>query len=195
MTPTNYHEIGALLRQAREQMGLSLLQASQGLHIRARYLDALEQGNLNELPGLAYTKGYLHAYAGFLGLDQKEIARRYEQVEEALPRKGFYFPEVFSKEKTPSNQVVWGGLAAAFVLYVLWWLLFSPVPLTPDVAETPPLQETRSFQMPSIMNHACLRTPSVLYPPCYKTRAVFVGVDGLYPPVSQVNSIMELAVQ
>ena len=83
---------------------------AQQLHIRVRYLDALECGRLNELPGISYTKGYLQVYANYIGLDKDEILRRFEDVEQAMGKRGFYFPQVLNKEKSPNSNIVWGSV-------------------------------------------------------------------------------------
>ncbi len=96
----HYEEIGRLLQSAREDMQLDIAEAARQMHIRPRYLEALEHGKLEKLPGLPYAKGYLQTYASFLRLDQNEILRRFEQVEALIDKRGFYFPQVFSKTKT-----------------------------------------------------------------------------------------------
>lgn len=61
--------IGQQLRQAREQRNLTLEQAAQATHIRVHYLEALERGDLSRLPSKAQGRGFLRAYAGYLGLN------------------------------------------------------------------------------------------------------------------------------
>jgi transcriptional regulator with XRE-family HTH domain len=62
-------DIGASLREAREQRGLSLEDVRKSLGFRERYLVALEEERWELLPGDAYTKGFLRTYAEFLGLN------------------------------------------------------------------------------------------------------------------------------
>jgi cytoskeletal protein RodZ len=62
-------QVGTSLRQAREAQSLSLEKVAQETHIRLRYLQALESGELSALPSNAQARGFLRAYAGFLGLD------------------------------------------------------------------------------------------------------------------------------
>ncbi len=62
-------EIGSALREARERKGLSFQQVEEGTKIRARYIRALEEEAFGILPGATYTKGFLRAYADYLGLD------------------------------------------------------------------------------------------------------------------------------
>jgi cytoskeletal protein RodZ len=87
-------EIGASLREARTRRGLSREDVQKAIRIRDRYLAALEDEEWSQLPGEAYTKGFLRGYAEFLGLDgtlyvdefNRRIARHEEQpfVPEAL---------------------------------------------------------------------------------------------------------------
>lgn len=62
-------EIGRSLRTAREHQQLDLAAVERATHIRARFLDALEEERFDVLPGTAYAKGFLRTYADFLGLD------------------------------------------------------------------------------------------------------------------------------
>jgi cytoskeletal protein RodZ len=62
-------EIGPALREARERKGLSYADVEQDTKIRARYIRALEDEHFGVLPGTTYTKGFLRAYADYLGLD------------------------------------------------------------------------------------------------------------------------------
>ena len=62
-------EIGTALREARERQGLSFTQVEEDTKIRARYIRALEEEAFGILPGATYTKGFLSAYADYLGLD------------------------------------------------------------------------------------------------------------------------------
>ena len=60
--------VGQLLRQAREERALSLEQASRVTLIRVHYLEALETGDFNTIPSEVQSRGFLHAYAAYLGL-------------------------------------------------------------------------------------------------------------------------------
>ncbi len=63
-------QIGARLREAREQMGLSLAEAEAATRIRVRFLEALENDQFSELPSDRHMlRGFVQNYASFLGLD------------------------------------------------------------------------------------------------------------------------------
>ena len=71
---------GQLLKSRREEKRISLDQAAQETRIRLSYLKALEEDDLDSLPGSAYTKGFLHNYAQFLGIEELEEQYQQEQL-------------------------------------------------------------------------------------------------------------------
>ncbi len=62
-------DIGATLKTAREQRGISLDVAAESTKIRESYLVALETETFERLPGPTYARGFLRSYAEFLGVD------------------------------------------------------------------------------------------------------------------------------
>ncbi len=68
----------------REAMGLSLEDIAVSSKICTRYLRAIENGNLEELPGGIYTTSYIRQYARAVEADEYELlaAAGLEPVEE-----------------------------------------------------------------------------------------------------------------
>jgi cytoskeletal protein RodZ len=62
-------DIGATLKIAREQQGISLDDAAEATKLRSSYLVALEEEAFERLPGPTYARGFLRSYAEYLGLD------------------------------------------------------------------------------------------------------------------------------
>jgi cytoskeleton protein RodZ len=62
-------EIGSTLREARTRRELTLRDAQEATRIRLKHLAALEDERFDELPEEVYVKGFLRAYADYLGLD------------------------------------------------------------------------------------------------------------------------------
>lgn len=67
-------DVGEGLRARREELGLSLQQAQAATKIRVRYLQAIEEGRLRDLPAAVYARGFVRIYADFLGLDGSALA-------------------------------------------------------------------------------------------------------------------------
>ena len=61
--------IGRQLRQARQERNLSLLQIAQATHIRQHYLEAMEADDFAHLPSKAQARGFLRAFASYVGLN------------------------------------------------------------------------------------------------------------------------------
>lgn len=71
-------ELGHILREARENKGLTLEEAQEATRINARYLEALETGQYDQLPTAVHVRGFLRNYARFLGLDPAPLLDRYQ---------------------------------------------------------------------------------------------------------------------
>ena len=69
----------AELSEARHRGGYSLSDAAHVLRIQEHYLEALEEGRFDRIPGTTYTIGFLRSYAGFLGLDPDEIIEAFKR--------------------------------------------------------------------------------------------------------------------
>ena len=68
--------IGPELRRAREALGLTIEAAAEATRIRARYLRALEDEDLESLPAPVFATGLLRSYAAFLHLDPNVMVAR-----------------------------------------------------------------------------------------------------------------------
>ena len=64
-------KIGPILKGAREGKALSLASVAEALFIKISSLDAIESGSWDVLPPFIYVKGYIKAYAAYLGISQK----------------------------------------------------------------------------------------------------------------------------
>lgn len=71
-------DLGALLRKAREQRGLSLDEIQELTKIRKRYLEAIESGDYSVLPGSFYVRAFVKNYSEAVGLDPEEVLRLYQ---------------------------------------------------------------------------------------------------------------------
>ena len=164
-----YTEIGQVLRAAREDRHLSTYEVGRLLHIRARYIDALERGDFKELPGIPYAKGYMQTYAAFLELDKDELMRRFERVDGQLAKRGFYLPKAFHTEKKPQQTAIWGSLAAVLLLYVVWYGYAQEPEKTISIVEhfQPKIPKDMQQYARQANDPACFQAPEGLYPPCY----------------------------
>ena len=60
--------VGRYLKTERELQGQDLQQVAEMLRIHS-YLQAIEEGEIDQLPGPTYAVGFVRAYAEYLGLE------------------------------------------------------------------------------------------------------------------------------
>jgi cytoskeletal protein RodZ len=80
---------GENLKRERELRGVSLRDVAEGTKISLRFLDAIEKGRVDLLPGGLFPRAFVRQYARFLGLDaEKAVAEfLFEQGESGLPER------------------------------------------------------------------------------------------------------------
>jgi cytoskeleton protein RodZ len=150
-------EIGPALREARERRGLAYSQVEADTAIRSRYIRALEEEQFGILPGPTYAKGFLRAYAEYLGLDGQlfidefnsrhhDPRREFEQSIYSRPRSQ---PHHRRRQRRESNLVMI-VLAAIVAVSALVFLASGfgnnrapnngpTTPITPSTQRTLPL--------------------------------------------------------
>jgi cytoskeleton protein RodZ len=72
-----FDEIGSDLREQREMISLTLAEVEKHTHLRTRYLEALEEGRIQDLPSPVQGRGMLANYARFLNLDADAYLLRF----------------------------------------------------------------------------------------------------------------------
>lgn len=68
---------GEQIKRERELRKISLEDIAEATKISARYLRALERNDFSELPGGVFARGYVRAYAQFVGLDEEATVEAY----------------------------------------------------------------------------------------------------------------------
>jgi len=132
--------VGAMLMATRMRIGDDLRDVAKTLHIRYIYLQAIEDGRYDDLPGTAYALGFIRSYADYLGLDIDEVVRRFknEGATQEVKPSALVFPVPIPESSVPGGAVIFIALALAIVAYGGWYLstakdgflaeLISPLP-------------------------------------------------------------------
>lgn len=151
-------EAGHLLREARERAGLDTRQASGRIKIPVRIVQALENGQWQQLGAPVFVRGQLRSYARMLGVD---ISAYLEQDELRAVRP----VELVSHTHTPRYQRVFENTARR-ALYVVITLSFFAVPIWLWLA-TPsdgPQRQTASLDVMPTQPAGTAATPPVAVP-------------------------------
>jgi len=66
-------DVGAMLRDRRVELKQDIGTVARQTHIKVSYLKAIEEGHRRDLPGTAYTIGFVRTYADYLGFDGNRL--------------------------------------------------------------------------------------------------------------------------
>jgi len=131
--------VGALLKASRLRVGQDLHDIADVLRIRYVYMEAIEDGRYDALPGPTYASGFIRSYAEHLGLDSQEVVRRFK-AEGTAGREtaSLAFPEPIPETGIPGGAIILVGIVIAVVAYGVWYVntgnhgflveLVSPIP-------------------------------------------------------------------
>ena len=143
---------GEELRRNRLVREVSLESIASATKISKRHLEALERGDFSRLPAPVFTRGFIRAYAGYLGLDPEEMVNAYlSDAVNASPRVDPRSEGVVSRPRSlailPVAAVV---LGVGVVLAGVAWraahrgrsasaktTVLPPVPASPFIREIP----------------------------------------------------------
>ena len=120
---------GYKLREQREALGLSLLDAHHETHVPTQYLAHLENGNLSELPATTYTVGFLNTYCQVLDLPAEPFITALRACRRSVaPEPTFFSRTGYSSgagsPRWMSDVIAWGAVCA---ILLLGWLSYSVV--------------------------------------------------------------------
>jgi cytoskeletal protein RodZ len=129
--------IGEILRRERLKRNLDLGQIAQELKIAPRFLEAIEAGQLDKLPGGIFTKSFTLQYARLLGLDEEKIAGELQRTLDPPPEfpaaveapnpadSAIRVPRVEEWESVGESRFRWSSSLSAAALVVVVMLLCS----------------------------------------------------------------------
>lgn len=152
-------ELGEQLRRAREAKGLSLEEVEKATAIRKRFLQAMEEGRFDALPGEIQLRGFLRNYASQVGLNGDELLAVYERrtrpaqttpaFQPATPVRPMTAQPKPSPTPTTASQPVRPAAAAAPAQSVV-----APPPPAPPKAQPTPVsppvtQVERALRLPA----------------------------------------------
>lgn len=72
-------EIGAALKEARENTGLSLEEVSSDLKLRPSQIENIESGNMDAFKDVFYVKYFIKEYAKYLGLSYDDLIDEFNE--------------------------------------------------------------------------------------------------------------------
>lgn len=140
-------ELVELLKQARLDQEISLLEISKTTKIQLRYLEALEAADFDQFPGEVYLKGALVNYAEAVGVDPKKVLELYHSSRgEAPPEKLEVPPRRKTSIPLPRSDkgppLVYGIVVLALLLAASGYLFVQQY--WPKKKPVPPVEQAES---------------------------------------------------
>jgi cytoskeleton protein RodZ len=131
--------VGDVLRSTRLAKGLEIEEVSSSIHIRPAQLRAIEESNIEALPGMTYAVGFVRSYANYLGLNGAEMIHKFkaEHGHSATPSK-LTFPEPIAESRMPDPIMIGAGAFFAVVVLVIWTIYSNMHGASKVVEEIPP---------------------------------------------------------
>jgi cytoskeletal protein RodZ len=143
--------LGKELQLRREQIGCSLKDVAEHTRIRKVYLESMEQGHFDSLPGQAYVTGFVRVYARYLGLDSDEFLARLNAPRETDEAQS---PDSNSEDKAPDRLETqpqsagrWVGFVFGFIVVLALGSLFFFLPIPSD-SDVPHKRSANDFVEP-----------------------------------------------
>ena len=101
------YTLGEQLKNFRSEGRVTLQEVSRETKIPVKYVEMLEEGKYEKLPPDVYVKGFLRAYAEFLGVDPRKIINLYEREKDIkINLNGGAEKKPAKKKKKMSNFVI-----------------------------------------------------------------------------------------
>jgi cytoskeleton protein RodZ len=139
---------GDRLRREREMRGITLDEITESTKVSRRHLEALEGEHFDQLPGGVFNKGFVRAYAHFLGIDEDQAVADYSAACNELPEPENKFPlDIHAKPDPDLNPkrsylplvFAVAALVGVLVGYAFW---AKSKPHSTDSAETTTAQSS-----------------------------------------------------
>ena len=158
--------VGEVLQRHRIERDLTLQDIAQQLRIQRSYLDALENGDFDKLPGLTYAIGYVRSYAQLLELDAATLITDFKAEAKKLQEPTqLSFPSPAPEGKVPGGALVFVGVLLAALSYGGWYYFSTSETSVSDL--TPKIPDRLAFLLeePAIDSPAAAETaPATLQP-------------------------------
>jgi cytoskeleton protein RodZ len=183
---------GSALRAARESHGYSIQDLADALNLTPRVVDDLESERWERLPGPAFVRGYVRAYAKLVGLDADEIFDRHRGLDGGGDGREGRIGEMRRKDgladlaaRQPGAVISGAVLAAvgvvAIVLYLVWPQAANEPAEAPGVALRLPASPTAYVPAPG--GSRPVATPGPVFTP--RVAAPAIGPSAAAAPESQ----------
>ncbi len=180
--------VGRLLRDQREARGLGLSEIEKSLRIRRTYLEAIEEGRFDKLPGAAYIPAFLRAYAAHVGLDPEKVLTAYHLSGPVPIKRPVTLPADFPivEKRAPIGLAVLTVLLVVGAGYAAWHYLPREQAVVAEKVPPVPDRLLASRPAPSSTIEAATAVPGTTVAPGVTGPATTAAAPA--PPAQEVRT-------
>lgn len=120
--------VGEKLKEERTKRGLTVIEVAKATKIRPAFLQAIESGSYNQLPGGSYAHGFVKNYIDYLGLPSKEYMALFRREFNEKEYLGILPDSFVGKEDIPLKTVRLNraiGVVSGIIILVILYIFFQ----------------------------------------------------------------------
>jgi cytoskeletal protein RodZ len=133
-------QFGEKLRRERELRGITLEEVAVATKIGTRSLRALEEDKFSQLPGGIFNKGFVRAYARYVGIDEEQAVGDYMAANQDVASSGEVDIYVVARQFDASRNAGYGTRKHG-VTALVWSLVAAVALVSASVAGWPYLKK------------------------------------------------------
>lgn len=181
-------DVGQALRAIREHQGLSLDSLAETTRVRASYLTAIEELQLDKLPSRPFVIGYIRAYAQALGADPDQAVERFK-AEEPVLDEPLAAPVGVQDQRDPRLAAIIAAGVVILVAIVAWnvvqRIMTETAPSAPVASEGSSAKALANTTAGTVALGAPLPPPvESTTPPPYETPGLSKAVNAQGQPLA-----------
>ena len=143
MEPVEMSNFGANFRKAREAKGFPLEKIAAETRISTRFLTAIENEAFQSLPGGIFNRGFIRAYADYLGLDSNQAVADYDRISSTVQEPADVLRDAARHPARNSDWNLYIVAAAILVVLMVAYYFVTRAPtgstgIVPQTAATTP---------------------------------------------------------
>lgn len=199
--PKNFLAVGPYLEAVRVQHNLSIATISDRTHIKASYIEAIEQMAVDALPTKAFAIGFVRVYAEALGLDPAPVVERFKDETGYSALRKEAEPEAAHAAPAAPGTAEPARLSLIAVLAILGFMVWSAYLIThpdPNSVKTPlkldgvPLAEgpvtARPVTEAAPVKEPAFEPAAVPALPVIVEASILERIEPVYPPACEASA-------
>ncbi|NUM25965.1 MAG: helix-turn-helix domain-containing protein [Candidatus Buchananbacteria bacterium] len=138
---SNPLSLGQELSERRKKLGLELADVAHQINVSVKYLEAIEEGRYDQLPGEVYAKNFLRSYTKYIGCDYYDFLKRYQSEHTVYKKTKLRGVADFSKPVeriSKMHLIVTPRLIRTFIVLLLVMSCFGYLGIKVKAIVTPP---------------------------------------------------------